>query len=263
MNTNIKPIEDEEAKIAIFVCHCGEEIGAVVDFEKTIEFAKQLPNVTLVEDVGFLCLPETLEKVKESVTKSGANRVVMAACAPYHYYRLFNDALKEAGIDASLWQLVNFREQLAWVHKDNKSLATDKAQSMLAMAVQRLKVQELLTRPSMAVNRRCLVIGGGISGLMSAISLAEQGFAVDLIEKTGELGGHSRETYFDLTGDNPQVFVKSIIEKVKNNAKITIHLNSEVVSVSGYAGNYKSQVKSADGKVAELAHGATDYCHGC
>ena len=149
---NKKPIEDEEAKIAIFVCHCGEEIGAVVDFEKTIEFAKELPNVTLVEDVGFLCLPETLEKVKQSVTESGANRVVMAACAPYHYYRLFNDALKEAGIDASLWQLVNFREQLAWVHKDNKSLATEKAQSLLAIAVQRLKVQELLTSPSMAVS---------------------------------------------------------------------------------------------------------------
>ena len=217
--------------------------------KRPLSLPKQLPNVTLVEDVGFLCLPETLEKVKQSVTESGANRVIMAACAPYHYYRLFNNALKEAGIDASLWQLVNFREQLAWVHKDNKSLATEKAQSLLAMAVQRLKVQELLTKPSMAVIPRCLVIGGGISGLTSALFLAEQGFAVDLIEKTGELGGHSRGMYFDLTGDNPQAFVKSIIEKVKNNAKITIHLNSEVVSVSGYAGNYKSQVKSADGKV--------------
>jgi heterodisulfide reductase subunit A len=251
-----KANEDEEAKIAIFVCHCGEEIGAVVDFGKTIEFAKKLPDVTLVEDVGFLCLPETLEKVKQSVTKSGANRVIMVACAPYHYYRLFNNVLKEVGIDASLWQLVNFREQLAWVHKDNKALATGKAQSLLAMAVQRLKVQELLTKPSMAVTQRCLVIGGGISGLTSALFLAEQGFGVDLIEKTGELGGHSRGTYFTLIADNPQAFVKSIIEKVTNNQKIAIHLNSEVVGVSGYAGNYKSQVKSTDGKVAEVAHGA-------
>jgi len=259
----IKPVEhehntgeDAEAKIAVFVCHCGEEIGAVVDFTKTIEFAKQLPNITLVEDVGFLCLPETLEKVKESVIKSGANRVIMAACAPYHYNRLFTNILKEAGIDASLWQLVNFREQLAWVHKDNKALATGKAQSMLAMAVERLRVQELLTGPSMAINQRCLVIGSGISGLMSAVSLADQGFRVDLIEKTGELGGHSQEMYFDLGPDNSQTFLKSIIEKAKNNEKITIHLNSEVIDVTGYAGNYKSQVKSADGKVAELAHGA-------
>ena len=248
--------EDEDAKIAVFICHCGEEISAVVDLEKTIEFARQLPNVTLVEDVGFLCLPETLEKVKESVIQSGVNRVVMAACAPYHYNRLFNNILKEAGIDASLWQLVNFREQLAWVHKDNKSLATGKAQSMLAMAVQRLKVQVLLTGPSMAITQKGLVIGGGISGLTSALFLAEQGFAVDLIEKTGELGGHSREIYFDLADDNPQTFVKSILEKAKNNGKITIHLNSEVVSVNGFAGNYMSQVKSCDGKLADIAHGA-------
>ncbi len=251
-----KTSEDEEAKIAIFVCHCGEEIGGVVDFTKTIEFAKQLPNVTLVEDVGFLCLPETLEKVKESVIKSGANRVIMAACTPYHYNRLFTNTLKEAGIDASLWQLVNFREQLAWVHKDNKALATGKAQSMLAMAVERLRVQELLTGPSMAVNQRCLVIGGGISGLMSAVSLADQGFGVDLIEKTGELGGHTWESFYDLAGDNPQIFLKSLIDKAQNNEKITLHLNSEVIGVSGYAGNYKSQVKSADSNITELAHGA-------
>ena len=251
-----KTDEDEEAKIAVFVCHCGEEIGAVVDLEKTIEFATQLPNVTLVEDVDFLCLPDTLEKVKQSVTKSGANRVIMAACAPYHYYRLFDNALKAAGIDASMWQLVNFREQLAWVHQDHRPLANDKAQSLLAMAIQRLKFQELLTKPSMTVIPRCLVIGGGISGLTSALSLAEQGFAVDLIEKTGELGGHSRGMYFDLTDNNPQAFVNSIIEKVKNTEIIAIHLNSEVVNVSGYAGNYQSQVKSANDKMADIAHGA-------
>ncbi|MDD5288177.1 MAG: FAD-dependent oxidoreductase [Dehalococcoidales bacterium] len=248
--------EAEEAKIAIFVCHCGEEIGAAIDFEKTLAFAKNLPNVTLVEDVGFLCLPETLEKVKQSVTKSGANRVIMAACAPYHYQRLFTNALKEVGIDASMWQLVNFREQLAWVHKNNKALATGKAQGVLAMAVQRLKVQELLTKPSMTVTPRCLVIGGGISGLTSALSLAGQGFEVEVVEKTGELGGHSREMYFDLMADSPQTFVKNTIEKVKADPKIKLNLNSELVGVSGYAGNYKSQIKSADGKVAEIAHGA-------
>jgi len=259
----IKPVEpkqkterNEEAKIAIFICHCGEEIGSVVDFGTTIEYAKQLPDVTLVEDVGFLCLPETLAKVKELVKNSGANRIIMAACAPYHYYRLFNNALKDAGVDASMWQLVNFREQLAWVHKDNKALATVKAQNLLAMAAQRLRVQELLTKPSISVIRRCLVIGGGISGLTSALFLAEQGFGVDLIEKTEELGGHSRDTYFAIGADNPQAFTKSVLEKVKAHPKITILLNSEVIGISGYAGNYRSQVKSADGNVVEVAHGA-------
>jgi heterodisulfide reductase subunit A len=248
--------QDEEAKIAIFVCHCGEEIGAVIDFEKTLSFAKKLPNVTLVEDVDFLCLPETLDKVKKSITKSGANRVIMAACAPYHYYRLFTDALAEVGIDASMWQLVNFREQLAWVHKDKKALATEKAKNMLAITVQRLKDQSLLTKPSAQVMSKGLVIGGGISGLTSALSLAEQGFEVELVEKSGELGGHSREIFFDLIPENTQAFVKNTIEKVTSNNKIKINLNSEVVGVSGYAGNFKSQVMFADGNISDIQHGA-------
>jgi len=247
-----KAEQDEEAKIAIFVCHCGEEIGAVVDFEKTLASTKKLLNVVTVEDVGFLCQKETLEKIKRSVTKTGANRVIMAACAPYHYYRLFNDTLNEVGIDASMWQLVNFREELAWVHKDKRDLATAKAQNLLAMAVDRLRTQETLTAQVMAVTPKCLIVGGGISGLTSALFLAEQGFEVDIVERTGELGGHSRQIYFD----SPQSFVKGIIEKVNNNLKIKINLNSEVIGISGNAGNYKARIKSTDGKIAETNHGA-------
>ena len=131
------------------------------------------------------------------------------------------------------------------------------------MAVEQLKTQELLTKPSEAVIRRCLVIGGGISGLTSALFLAEQGFGVDLIEKTEELGGHSRDMYFAIGADNPQAFVKSILEKVKANPKITVHLNSEIITVSGYAGNYRSQVKPADGNVVEVSAWRGDYCHRC
>jgi len=258
-------IKAEEAKVGVYICKCGKEVSSVVDMEKTKEFTKQLPNVTTVEEVDFLCLPETYAKVKQAVANAGVNRVILAACAPYKYQRLFSNALAEVGIDASQWQLVNFREQLAWVHKENPALATLKAQNLLAMAVERLRTQEPLEVPASQMTHNCLVIGGGISGMTAAINLAEQGFDVTLVEKTGELGGHTRNVHFDLIPDDPQALVNSLVDKVKNNPKIKVMLNSEIAGISGHIGNFKSQIKAAD-KVEQVQHGviivatgASDY----
>ena len=163
-----------------------EEFRGVVDIQ-VVAFAQGLPNVVHVEEVDYLCLPEILAKVKKTVKKSGANRVILAACAPYYYQRLFDKAMGEVGVDSSLWRLVNFREQIGWVHGESQALATEKAQSILAMAVERLREQEPLSVTSTPVNHQGLVIGGGISGLISALCLAEQGFEVHLVEKCADL----------------------------------------------------------------------------
>ena len=246
---------DEEAKVAVFVCQCGEEIGSVVDIEQVVAFAQSLTGVVHVESVPYLCLPETLDEVKQTITKSGANRVILAACAPYHYQRLFDQAMQEVGLDSSLWQLVNFREQIAWVHKDSQALATEKAQRVLAMAVERLKVQEPLTVSSVSVNKQGLVVGGGISGLISALGLAEQGFEVHLMENSADLGGHTKNVQYILGNDNPQAFVNGIIEKVKANPQIHLHLETAVIEMTGHAGNFKTKVKTGE-EVTSIEHGA-------
>jgi heterodisulfide reductase subunit A len=260
-----EPIKSEEVKIGIYLCKCGKEVSSVVDIEKTKEFAKKLANVTVVEEVDFLCLPETYTKVKQAVNSAGVTRVILAACAPYHYQRLFSNALAEVGIDDSQWQLINFREQLAWVHKDNPDLATEKAKDLLAMAVERLRTQEPLEVPATQMTHNALVIGGGVSGITAAINLAEQGYEVALVEKSGELGGHTRNVHFDLNLDDPQDLVNSLIDKVKNNPKINVMLNSEIAEISGHIGNFISQIKIAD-KVEQVNHGvviiatgASDY----
>ncbi len=242
-------------KIAVFACQCGTEIGATIDMQKTLEFAGKLPNVTHVEEAGFLCLPDMLDKVKKAVTESGANRVIMAACAPFHYQQLFSDALNEAGIGPEFWQLVNFREQLAWVHKGNKAEATRKAESLLAMAVERLRTQEPLKTAVANVTQSALVIGGGISGCTAALSLADRGFNVTLVEKSWQLGGYSLSAYYDVTMPDPPAFVKSIISKVSSNPKIRVVLNSEVAAITGHAGNFRIAVKGGD-KTEEIKHGA-------
>lgn len=245
---------DEEAKVAIFVCRCGEEIASVVDKDQVVAFAKTLPRVVHAADVPYLCLPETLDKVKQTIAKSGANRVIFAACAPYHYQRLFEEAIGEIGLDPSLWQLVNFREQIAWVHRDNKALATEKAQRILAMAVERLREQELLPVTSAPVNHQGLVIGGGISGLIAALGLTEQGFEVHLVERSAELGGHARDVHYCLGNEDPQAFLGSIGERVKANPRIHLHLETEVIEMTGHAGNFQTKVKTGE-EVTSIEHG--------
>ncbi len=255
----------EEAKIAVYLCKCGDILPAVIDYEKVAAHARELPNITLVEEVDYLCMPESIEKLKDSVKNSGANRVIIAACAPYRYYRLFNEALKEAGIDASLWQLVNFREQVAWVHKDNPALATEKAGSMLAISATKLGSQEKMPVPSSMVQKSGLVIGGGISGMVAALSLAEKGFDVNLVENTGELGGHLKSTYFSLINFDPQAYLKNLIDKVTLNPNIHLFLNSEVADITGHAGNFTSAIKTGekiryvDNGAVIIATGAQDY----
>ena len=247
---------DEEARIAIFICKCGEEIPATVDTAQVAEYAGTLPAVSHVEEVDFLCLPETLDKVKKAVSRARANRVVLAACAPYHYQRLFGEAMQEAKIDASLWQLVNFREQLAWVHREDSARATEKARRLLAVAVDRLRSQEPLAITPGPVDHHALVIGAGVSGLVAAESLAEQGFEVHLVEKSTEIGGHAAGVHFILGGDSPQAFMDSLREKVTGNSRIHLYPQSEVTEIGGRAGDFRSKIRAADESVTDVTHGA-------
>ena len=247
---------EEDTKIAVFICKCGEEVSSVVDVEQVAAFAQDLPNVIRVDADAYLCLPETLDKIKQVITESGANRVIFAACAPYHYQRLFGEAIQEAGLDASLWQLVDFREQIAWVHKDNPSPATEKAKSALAMAIEQLGTQEPLTVSSASVNHQGLVIGGGISGLIAALCLAEQGFEVHLVEKSAKLGGHAGDMHYSLGSGDSQAFINGIIEKVKASPQIHLYLETEVIEMAGHAGDFKSKLKSTDETISEIEHGA-------
>jgi len=246
---------DEDAKVAVFICRCGQEIASVVDTRQVAEFARALPGVTSVEEVEFLCLPETLEDIKKSVTASGANRVVFAACAPYHYQRLLGRTMREAGIDPSWWQLVNFREQLAWVHRDSKPQATEKARRILAMTVEKLRDQEPLSITPMPVEHQGLVIGAGISGMVAALSLVEQGFEVRLVEKSAEPGGHSGDVRHSLGNEDPQAFINALREKVTANPNIHLHPETEVVEVTGHSGNFHSKLRAADETIVEIEHG--------
>jgi len=246
---------NEDPKIGIFICHCGQEISSIIDIKEVEKFASKLSNVQLVEDFEYLCFKSDLDKVKKEIADSKINRVVFAACTSYKYEVLFKKAVRQVGLNPSLLQIVNFREQISWVHKDKK-LATEKAKKFLSMAVEKSILQQPLPLITDSVIKRVLVIGAGLSGMVAALSTAKQGFEVDLIEKSSELGGNAREIYWTLEGLDAQNFLKEKIKQIEENKLINIYKNTELEEVTGYAGNFKAVLKIDQSESKVVPYGA-------
>ncbi len=170
-------------------------------------------------------------------------KVIFAACAPYPFEIKFKKALASAGINPSQLEIVNLREGCAWVHDDKKE-ATEKAKALIAMANQKLRGQEYLEMNSKPVVHRALVIGGGVSGMISSLRIAESGYRVDILEKNEVLGGNARNVYHTIDGLDVQKFLKDNVEKIEKNDLITVYQNSEVSSISGRAGGFTAMMKT-------------------
>ena len=249
-----RDISKESPRIGVFVCHCGSNIASVVDVESVADYAATLPYVEHVERNLFTCSQDTQEIMKDIVNKKGLNRIVVAACTPRTHESLFRETLKAAGLNEYLFEMANIRNQDSWVHQNNPQQATQKAKDLVRMAVSKVALQGPLSQINVPITQRGLVIGGGVAGMESALSLAEQGFDVDLIEKGRELGGNARFLDQTWTNEDIQRYLHKIIQKVYEHPKINVHLETEVVDVNGYVGNYTTTIYSR-GKKDTIKHG--------
>ncbi len=240
---------EEEPRTAIFLCRCGEEVGSVVDINELVEFSKDLPGVVHVSEVPYLCQRDTLKKLMGEIDKSKANRLIFAACPPSVCGGVVTNALKEAGLRQAFVQFVNLREGVAWVHKEQPAAATEKAKSLVAMAVERARLQKGSAASPSVVTSGALVIGGGLSGLVSALSIAEQGYEVHLVEKSSELGGNLRDIYSTLQGNDPQKLLGDIVQAVEASSLIHVYRETEVAQVGGYAGNFEVTLSSKEEEI--------------
>ena len=270
-----RDVSDEDPRVGVFICHCGINIGAVVDVPEVVEYATGLPNVVYAEENLYTCSQDTQERIRELIEEHGLNRVVVASCTPRTHEPLFQETIRGAGLNPHLFQLANIREQDSWVHRDNHRSATEKAKELVRMAV--AKSQQLcpLDRGVSDVNHRALVIGGGLAGMTAALSIAEQGFEVTLVEREAELGGNLRHIYTALPAEcggvgvwgdgDPQALLMRTIEALSANPRISVLTGAEVVDVGGYLGQYCTMVKLADpsagsgqdGRQEEIQHGVT------
>jgi heterodisulfide reductase subunit A len=262
-----RDISQEEPRIGVFVCHCGINIGGVVNVPEVVEYAKKLPNVVYAEANLYTCSQDTQKLIREKIQQYKLNRVVVASCTPRTHEPLFRETVQEAGLNPYLFEMANIRDQCSWVHMHEPKAATEKAKDLVRSVVAKARLLQPLEKPQITVTPVGLVIGGGVSGMTAALELAKQGFEVHLVEREKELGGHLRHIHYLLEGDeDPQEKLKALISEVMANNKIHVHLNSEVVSIEGFVGNFRTRIKRRNGGEVEVengivivATGATEY----
>lgn len=232
--------EKEKSRIGVFVCHCGVNIGAVVNVPEVVEYAKTLPNVVHAEGNLYTCSSEGLSKMKEAIQKYQLTGAVVASCTPRTHEPLFRGACEEAGLNKYLFHMANIREHCSWVHPKEPQKATEKAKELVKMAVAKAALLEPQEEPEIAVQPTALVIGGGISGMSAAVSLANQKFKVHLVEKENELGGKLKELYKLYPTDcHTSDVLEEFVQAVRSNPNITVHASSTVEKSEGFIGNFK------------------------
>ncbi len=250
-----RQVSAEEPRIGVFVCNCGTNIGSIVDVPAVAEMARSLPGVVYVEENLFTCSQDSQEKIKEIVIKERLNRVVVAACTPRTHEELFQETLKDAGLNKYLFEMANIRNQCSWVHSKEKEAATAKAKDLVRMAVSRTRLIQSLAQPSISVDSSALVIGGGIAGMTTALGLADQGFAVHLVEKEAQLGGNARSLLATWQGQNIGEKLAEMTERVSSHSLIDVYSESEVKNANGFIGNFETIVSGKKGETL-LKHGA-------
>jgi len=251
-----RDVSGEKPRIGVFVCHCGANIGRVVDVPSVVEYASTLPNVVHAQEDLFTCSTDAAQRIAEAIKEKQLNRVVVAACTPRTHEPLFRDTLREGGINPYYFEFANIREHCSWVHSREKEAATRKAKDLVRMSVARAALLQPLQEFQLPVDKRGLVVGGGVAGMTSALSLANQGFEVYLVEKDKELGGMARRIHYTLEGMDVQAYLSDIIRKVYQHPLIHKFTDSTITEASGYVGNFITKVTSG-GRVKEIHHGIT------
>jgi len=249
-----RDVTGEEPRIGVFICHCGINIGAYVDVPAVAEYAKTLPYVVHAEHNLYTCSQDTQRKITKMIKEKNLNRVVVASCTPRTHEPLFQETLKDAGLNPYLFEMANIREQCSWIHMHDREKATEKAKDLVRMAVAKARYLFPLQEMYLPVNQSALVIGGGLAGMVSALDIAKAGFDVVLVEKTDKLGGRLNNIYYTTWTEDVQSYLFSLVNQVKTNPRIRVITNAEVEKVEGFVGNYKTTVK-VDGKEEVIEHG--------
>jgi len=229
-------------RTGVFICHCGINIAGTVDVKKTAEDLSKHPGVVHSEEYVYMCSDPGQNLIIDAIKEKKLDNVVVACCSPTLHETTFRNATKSAGINTFQCEIANIREQCSWVHKDMDK-ATDKAIKLTKSAVERVRRNESLDPISIPVTRRALVIGGGISGIQSALDMANSGFEVILVERSPSIGGHMiqlSETFPTL--DCSQCILTPKMVEVSKHPNIKLMTYSEVQDISGYVGNFKVKI---------------------
>ncbi len=237
----IEPQEGiDTPRVGVFVCHCGSNIGGVVNVPEVVKFALALPDVVFASDQLFSCAGNTQAEIEAAIKKERINRVVVAACSPKTHELIFRGVMLRSGLNPYLLVMSNIRNMDSWVHKFDHEAATSKAMDMIWMAVEKARLLTPLETSHLPLTQRALVIGGGIAGMTSATGLARQGFETHLIESKNNLGG----MLLDLETIAPSGIQALDLIMAKSHdlfdCGVKVHLNTTVETIGGVVGNFQA-----------------------
>jgi heterodisulfide reductase subunit A len=249
-----KDVAAQEPRVGVFVCHCGVNIAGVVNVEAVADYAQTLPGVVHVERNLFTCSQDTQDQMKQIIEEHNLNRIVVAACSPRTHEALFQETLKQAGLNKYLFEMANIRNQGSWVHMNEPEAATEKAKDLVRMAVAKVALQQPLGEMQLGVTKSALVVGGGIAGMTAALTLADQGYPVTLVEQKDVLGGHGRKLYSTWDGQPVAPFLDELIKRVEAHPEITVLTRAQITDVQGFVGNFHTVVDVA-GERRQVDHG--------
>jgi heterodisulfide reductase subunit A len=252
----------DEPRVGVIVCHCGINISQTVDVKKVAEKASRQQSVAHAETVIYACAPDGQKRIKELIREKNLNRIVVAACTPRTHEPLFQETIREAGLNKYLFELADIREQCSWCHMGQNEVATQKAIDIVNMNIAKARLLQKVRSESVPVSHAAMIVGGGIAGITAALSLAEQGFSVHIVEKEARLGGLAAGVLHTLEGDSIRDLVRRKNLQIDDHPAITVYVGVEISKTEGYVGNFKTTLTDAteiDHGVIIIATGGREY----
>lgn len=268
-------LDGAEARVGVFVCSCGKNIGGVVDVPAVTEYAKGLPGVAYAESNTYTCSGESCDRIKEAIRNHDLNRVVVAACTPRTHEPLFRETIREAGLNRYLFDLANIRDQCSWVHAGEPEKATEKARDLVRMSVAKARLLEPLPSLPVKVTPSALVIGGGPAGMSAALELGRAGYSTYLLEKADGLGGAIADAPGGVGDEEyarPLEGIRSMAAELSALDNVEVITGARLVGFSGYIGNFKATIEAGGARELDIGavivatggveHRPSSYLHG-
>ena len=233
-------------KTGIYFCNCGGNVSGKIDSGRVERELAVAAGLSYFKSCPFLCSEEGQEFLAEDIEREGAQRVVVAACSPRDHEETFRRVCQKAGLNPFLLQMVNIREQIAWVCDDPEQAAL-KAALTIKGALGRVALHQSLEQEELEISPAALVIGSGPAGLTAALALAEAGRRVLLVEKGQRIGG--LPVLFEELFPNLECgtcLLEPLMGEVlhgRHAEMIELLTMAEVEEVSGFLGNFLLKVR--------------------
>ncbi|MBE2199427.1 MAG: CoB--CoM heterodisulfide reductase iron-sulfur subunit A family protein [Anaerolinea sp.] len=251
----------EPPRVGVYICTCGGTMSQSLALPTLAQQVRNFPNVVTSELIDLACFPDTLAYLQNHIKEQHINRVVIAGCSNRTHESLFQRTVRQAGLNPYLMELVNLRDQCSRVHTKFPDVANRKAAELIRIAIGRVSAAKPVQKIAFTTQGAALIIGGGLSGMTSALAIADGGYDVYLVERSDVLGGHLQEMYYVAEGDNPRRLGRDLVNRVRAHQRIQAFVNTELVAHGGHVGRFWAELRTQypDGMVENfrVEHGVT------